>query len=53
MKAASKIFASVRLVLTCVDKALHGFTNDFHVLVLKEISVVCVGFLFCCLFVIT
>ena len=38
--------------LTCVDKALHGFISDFHVLVLKWISVVCVRFLFCCLFVI-
>ena len=52
LKLASKIFASVRLVLTCVDKALHGFTSDFHVLVLKWISVVCVRFLYCCLFVI-
>ena len=38
--------------LTCVDKALHGFISDFHVLVLKWISLVCVRFLFCCLFVI-
>ena len=53
LKLASKIFASVRLVLTCVDKALHGFTSDFYVLVLKwMISVVCVRFLFCCLFVV-
>ena len=29
------VFASVRPVLTCVDKALHGLTSDFHVLVLK------------------
>ena len=34
-KAVWKIFASVRLVLTYVDKALHGLTSDFHVLVLK------------------
>ena len=38
--------------LTCVDKALHGFISDFHELVLKWTSVVCVRFLFCCLFVI-
>ena len=42
----------VRLVLTCVYKALYGFTSDFHVLDLKWISVVCARFLFCCLFVI-
>ena len=29
VKLARKIFASVRLVLTCVDKALHGLTSDF------------------------
>ena len=38
--------------LTWVDNAVHGFISDFHVLVLKWISVVCVRFLFCCLFVI-
>ena len=46
------VILSVRFVLTCVDKALHGFTDDFHVLVLKWISVVWVRFLFCFLFVI-
>ena len=35
-----KVFASVRPVLTSVDKALHGLTNDFHVLVLKYIHTV-------------
>ena len=30
-----RVFASVRLVLTCVGKALHGLTSDFHVFVLK------------------
>ena len=37
---------------TSCYKALHGFTSDFHVLVLKWISVVRVRFLICCLFVI-
>lgn len=30
-----RVFASERLVLTCVGKALHGLTSDFHVFVLK------------------
>ena len=46
------VILSVRFVLTCVDKALHGFTSDFHVLVLKWISVVCERLLFCFLLMI-
>ena len=34
-EASEEGFASVCPVLTCVDKALHGVTSDFHVLVLK------------------
>ena len=49
---STQIFASVRLVLTCVDKALHGLTSDFLVLVLCiNICCMCTVSL-CCLFVI-
>ena len=34
-KLARKVFASVRPVVTCVDKGLRGLTSNFHVLVLK------------------
>ena len=37
---------------TSCYKALHGFTSDFNLLVVKWISVVRVRFLICCLFVI-
>ena len=35
LEASEEGLASVRPVLTCVDKALHRLTSDFHVLVLK------------------
>ena len=35
LKLVRKVFASVRPVLTCVDKALHELTSDFQVLILK------------------